>query len=358
MAELRDAEIVIVGGGIVGCSIAYHLTRMGKKDVLLIEKAGLTHGATWHAAGLVGQLRSSRNATRMLQHSVELYDTLEAETGQATQWKKVGSLRLACTEERMLELKRSATMAKSFGLDLHMLSAKEAEDRFPIMTTDKILGAAFIPDDGYVDPSMVTQALAIGARQGGATIVQNTLVTGMTVENGRITGVITDKGTVRADVVVNAAGFWGRDLGNLAGVRVPVVALEHQFLVTEPIPGMPDDLPTMRDPDHLFYVKPEVGGLAIGGWSPTPSPGPRGKSPGTSAPNCCPRTSTASSRSPRPRSCGCRRWARSASANWSTARFRGRRTAASSWASRRNTTITSAPPASPSASRRAAAPAR
>jgi len=268
MAELRDAEIVIVGGGIVGCSIAYHLTKMGKKDVLLIEKAGLTHGATWHAAGLVGQLRSSRNATRMLQHSVALYDSLEAETGQATQWKKVGSLRLACTEERMLELKRSATLAKSFGLELHMLGAKEAQERFPIMTTDKILGAAFIPEDGYVDPSMVTQALAIGARQGGATIVQNTLVTGMTVTDGRITGVVTDKGTVRADAVVNAAGFWGRDLGNLAGVRVPVIALEHQFLVTEPIPGMPDDLPTMRDPDHLFYVKPEVGGLAIGGWEP------------------------------------------------------------------------------------------
>ncbi len=266
MAELRDAEIVIVGGGIVGCSIAYHLTRMGKKDVLLIEKAGLTHGATWHAAGLVGQLRSSRNATRMLQHSVALYDGLEAETGQATSWKKVGSLRLACTGERMLELKRSATMAKSFGLELHLLSPREARDLFPLMTTDKVLGAAYIPSDGYVDPSMITQALATGARQGGATIVQNTLVTGMTVRDGRVAEVITDKGTVRAGAVVNAAGFWGRDLGDLANVRVPVIALEHQFLVTEPIPGMPDHMPTMRDPDHLIYYKPEVGGFAIGGW--------------------------------------------------------------------------------------------
>jgi len=272
MAQLRDAEIVIIGGGIVGCSIAYHLTRMGKKDVLLVEKNGLTQGSTWHAAGLVGQLRSSRNLTRMLQRSVAVYDSLEKETGQNPDWKKVGSLRLASSEERMLEIRRSATLAKSFGLDLHIISPKEAQAMFPIMSTEGVLGAAFIPSDGYVDPSSVTQALAKGARDAGADIVQGVRVIDIIVKNRQVTELVTDHGTIKCDVVVNAAGLWGRDVGGMAGVKTPAVALEHQYIVTDPIPGMPDDMPGMRDPDLLIYYKPEVRGIAIGGWEPNTVP--------------------------------------------------------------------------------------
>ena len=172
MPNRTHAEIVIIGGGIIGCSIAYHLTRMGKKDVVILEKSGVTHGATWHAAGLVGQLRSSRNVTRMLQRSVELYDRLEQETGQALDWKKVGSLRLACSSERLLEIKRAATMAKSFGLEMHIVTPKEAQDLFPLMTTIDVIAAAFLPSDGYIDPASVAQALAKGARMQGARIVE------------------------------------------------------------------------------------------------------------------------------------------------------------------------------------------
>ncbi len=268
MAELRDAEIIIIGGGIVGCSIAYQLARMGKKDVLLIEKSGLTQGATWHAAGLVGQLRSSRNLTRVLQKSVEVYSSLEAETGQAVDWKQVGSLRLACSDERMLELKRASSMAKSFGLELQMLSPKQAQDLFPIMSTQDVLGAAFIPADGYVDPSSVTQAFAKGARDHGAQIVQGVEVLDIIIENRRVKELVTDHGTVKCDIVVNAAGMWSRDLALKAGVKTPAVALEHQYIITDPIPGIPDNMPGMRDPDHLIYYKPEVRGIAIGGWEP------------------------------------------------------------------------------------------
>ncbi|NQV47803.1 MAG: FAD-dependent oxidoreductase [Rhodospirillaceae bacterium] len=268
MADLRDAEIIIIGGGIVGCSVAYQLARMGKKDVLLIEKNGLTQGSTWHAAGLVGQLRSSRNLTRVLQKSVEIYGRLEAETGQVVDWKQVGSLRLACSDERMLELKRASSMAKSFGLELQMLSPKQAQDLFPIMSTEDVLGAAFIPTDGYVDPSSVTQAFAKGARDNGAEIVQGVKVLDIIVENRRVKELITDHGTVKCDVVVNAAGFWSRDLALKAGVKSPAVALEHQYIITDPIPGVPDNMPGMRDPDHLIYYKPEVRGIAIGGWEP------------------------------------------------------------------------------------------
>ncbi len=268
MAELQDAEIIIIGGGIVGCSIAYQLARMGKKDVLVLEKSGLTHGSTWHAAGLVGQLRSSRNLTRVLQKSVEIYDRLEAETGQAIDWKKVGSLRLACSKERILELKRAATMAKSFGLELHLLNAKEAQELFPIMSTEDVLGAAFIPSDGYVDPSSVTQAFARGARKNGVRIQEGVKVLDMIVKDQRVEELVTDQGRVKCEVVVNAAGFWSRELALKAGVKTPTVALEHQYLVTEPIPDIPPNMPAMRDPDLLIYYKPEVHGIAIGGWEP------------------------------------------------------------------------------------------
>ena len=236
---LDRAEIVIIGGGIIGCSIAYHLTRMGKTDVLLLEKSGLTHGATWHAAGLVGQLRSSRNLTRMLQRSVALYDRLEAETGQATDWRKVGSLRLASSPDRLLEIKRAATMAKSFGLEMSIVSAKEAQDLCPILNVEDVLAAAYLPSDGYVDPASVTQALAKGARMRGARMRQGIRVAGFERKGQRVTQLQTDQGAIECNIVVNAAGMWARELGLMMGVRVPSIAVEHQYLITAPIPDLP-----------------------------------------------------------------------------------------------------------------------
>jgi 4-methylaminobutanoate oxidase (formaldehyde-forming) len=262
----RHAEIIIIGGGILGCSIAYHLTRLGKKDVVILEKSGLTHGATWHAAGLVGQLRTSRNTTRMLKYSVELYDRLEAETGQPLDWKKYGSLRLACSSEREMENKRSLTMAKSFDLEMQWLSPKEAQDLFPIMSLDDVRSAVYIPSDGYIDPSSVCQALAKGAKDRGTKIVIGERVISHTITNRRVTEVITDKGKWTCDLVVNACGMWGHEVAELAGVRAPSFAVEHQYLITDPIPDIPKRMPTMRDPDHLVYYKPEVRGIVVGGY--------------------------------------------------------------------------------------------
>ena len=277
---LDRAEIVIIGGGIVGCSIAYHLTRMGRADVLLLEKSGLTHGATWHAAGLVGQLRSSRNLTRMLQRSVALYDRLEAETGQATDWKKVGSLRLASSPDRLLEIKRAATMAKSFGLDMSIISPKEAQQLCPILNVDDVLAAAYLPSDGYVDPASVTQALAKGARMKGARIRQGIRVVGFQRNERRVTRVLTDQGDIDCEIVVNAAGMWARELGLMMGIRVPSIAVEHQYLITDPIPDLPKTMPTFRDPDLRVYYKPEVRGIVIGGWEEgTPAFGEAGIPP-------------------------------------------------------------------------------
>jgi 4-methylaminobutanoate oxidase (formaldehyde-forming) len=236
-----------------------------------LEKSGLTHGATWHAAGLIGQLRGKRNLTRMLQYSVDLFDRLEAETGQATDWKKVGSLRVASSEARWQEIKRTATTARSFGFELHLVSAKEARELFPLMTTEGVVGAAYIPSDGYLDPSSLTQALAKGARSGGVAFHEGVLVTDIEVKERRAVAVVTDHGRIACETLVNAAGMWGRDLGAMAGVRIPAGAVEHQYLVTEK-GEVSSDLPTFRDPDKLFYLKPEAGGLAFGGWEPDTRP--------------------------------------------------------------------------------------
>ncbi len=271
------ARVVIIGGGILGCSIAYHLTKMGERDVVLIEQHKLTDGATWHAAGLVGQLRSSRNTTRMLEHSVEMYRGLEAETGQAVDWHEVGSLRLACSPERVMELKRLATMAKSFGLPMDIISATRAQEMFPLMTTVDVLAAAFLPTDGYIDPASVTQAIAKGARSRNAVFVENTKVVSITVDGRRATQIRThndERGDeiIECDMVVNAAGMWGLEIGRMVGARVPAFAVEHQYLLTGPITEMsPADIagmPTMRDPDHLVYYKPDGPGLLVGGYEP------------------------------------------------------------------------------------------
>ena len=263
----HSAKHLIIGGGIIGCSIAYHLAKSGEKDVVLLEKAGLTEGATWHAAGLVGQLRSSRNTTRMLQKSVEMYDQLEAETGMAFDWKKVGSLRLAASADRVLETKRLTTMARSFGLEMNIITPAEAKDLFPYIDITDLHCAAFIPTDGHVDPASLCQAIASGARQHGAELRQNVQVLDFETTNGRITKVLTSTGSYEAETITLATGMWSREIGAKLGLQIPACAVEHQYIVTEPIPDFPPNMPTLRDPDRLVYYKPEAGGrLVIGGY--------------------------------------------------------------------------------------------
>ena len=262
---------VVIGGGVGGCSILYWLTKLGWSDAVLVERAELTSGSTFHSAGLVGQLRGSLALTRMMMNSVELYRTLGDEVGLETGWREVGSLRLASSEERVEELARQAGWAKTFGLPLELISAAEAQRLFPPMSTDRVLGAAYLPTDGYIDPSQLTFALAEGARRGGAEIYQHTRVTGITVERGRVTGVVTDQGEIEAEVVVNAGGMFAKELGALAGVNVPVVPMAHEYLVTKPT-GLPLDMPTMRDPSLLVYFRPESGGLIMGGYERNPAP--------------------------------------------------------------------------------------
>jgi 4-methylaminobutanoate oxidase (formaldehyde-forming) len=273
MSELpSSAKVVIVGGGIVGCSVAYHLGKMGLTDVLLLERGKLTSGSTWHAAGLVGQLRTSANITQLLGYSVALYDKLEQETGLATGWKRNGGLRLACNQERWTEVKRQATTATSFGLEMHLLSPKEAQELWPLMQVDDVVGAAFLPTDGQASPSDITMSLAKGARMGGVTIAEGVTVTGIEVENGRVRAVVTDKGRIACDKLVICAGQWSRELGRMAGVNIPLVSVQHQYLITEAIAGVAPNLPTLRDPDRLTYWKEEVGGLVMGGYEPNPIP--------------------------------------------------------------------------------------
>jgi 4-methylaminobutanoate oxidase (formaldehyde-forming) len=259
------ARAVVIGGGVGGCAILYWLSRLGWSDIVLVERADLTSGSTFHSAGLVGQLRSSLALTKMMTESVELYRTLGAEVGLETGWREVGSLRLASSEERMEELARQAGWAKTFGLPLELVSAADAQRLFPPMSVDGVLGAAYLPTDGYVDPSQLTFALAEGARRRGAEIATHTRVTGIARERGRVTAVETDKGAIETEVVVNAGGMFAGELGALAGVTVPVVPMAHEYLVLKPS-GLPLEMPTMRDPSLLVYFRPESGGLIMGGY--------------------------------------------------------------------------------------------
>jgi glycine cleavage system T protein len=269
---MRDRpRAVVIGGGVGGASILYWLARLGWEDVLLVERADLTSGSTFHSAGLVGQLRGSLSLTRMMMSSVELYRTLADEVGLETGWHEVGSLRLASSEERMQELARQAGWAKTFGLPLELVSAEEAQKLFPPMSTEGVLGAAYLPTDGYIDPSQLTFALAEGARRRGAEIATQTRVTAIGVKDGRVTGVETDQGSVEADVVVNAGGMFAGEIGRLAGVNVPVVPMAHEYLITKPS-DVPLDVPTMRDPSLLVYFRGESGGLVMGGYERHPAP--------------------------------------------------------------------------------------
>jgi len=267
-----SAKAVIIGGGIVGCSTAYHLAKLGWSEVVLLERKKLTSGTTFHAAGLVGQLRANANITQLLGYSVDLYQRLEAETGQATGWKMNGGLRLACNQERWTEVKRQATTARSFGLDMQLLTPREAQELWPLMTVDDVVGAAFMPTDGQANPSDITLALAKGARMAGATIIEDTRVLSVDIDKGRIKGVVTDKGRIDCEIVICCGGQWTRDFAASVGVNVPLVSVEHQYMVTEPIDGVTPDMPTLRDPDRLTYYKEEVGGLVMGGYEANPIP--------------------------------------------------------------------------------------
>ena len=265
-----QAQIIVIGGGIIGCSTAYHLARDHKADVLLLEQGKITSGSTWHAAGLVGQLRSSASITKVLKYSVDLYKGLAAETGLDTGWKMTGCLRLATTQDRWTEYKRLATTARSFGMDMELVSADEVKRMWPLMDTSDLIGASWLPTDGQASPSDITQSLAKGARMHGAKIVEGVTVTGFRMEGRRITHVETTQGDIACDKVANCGGMWARQLGAMAGVAVPLHPVKHQYIITEKIDGLSPDAPTLRDPDRRTYFKEEVGGLVMGGYEPNP----------------------------------------------------------------------------------------
>jgi glycine cleavage system aminomethyltransferase T/glycine/D-amino acid oxidase-like deaminating enzyme len=267
------ARVVIIGGGVGGASIAHHLAKLGERDVVLLDRNELTSGSTFHSAGLVGQLRSSVSLTRMMMDSVELYRTLDCG------WVQCGGIRLACTPEREQEVLRQVAWAKTFGLPLELISAEQAQELFPLMSTEGVRCASYLPSDGYLDPSLLTTALAEGAREGGCRIFTHTRVTGIDVDESvpghpRVRGVQTEWGPIEAEVVVNAGGMFAAEIGRLAGVRVPIVPFAHEYLVTQPFreraPG--EHLPTLRDPDLLIYFREEGGGLVMGGYERDSAP--------------------------------------------------------------------------------------
>ena len=268
----NKARVVIIGGGVVGCSVAYHLAKLGWRDVVLLERKKLTSGTTWHAAGLIGQLRATYNMTRLAAYSAELYDGLEEETGLATGYRRFGSLALALTEDRMEELTRGASMAKTCGLEAQIMDLGECKEVYPLLEVSDGLGGVFIPGDGQADPANIALALAKGARMNGVMILENVKVTGIQKSNGRVTGVASEFGDIEAEFVVNCAGMWGREVAAMAGVVAPLHANEHFYVVTEPIGALPRDLPVLRVPDEHTYYKEDAGKLLIGCFEPVSKP--------------------------------------------------------------------------------------
>lgn len=266
------AQVVIIGGGIIGCSIAYHLTKVGITDVVLLERKTLTSGTTWHAAGLVGQLRATQNMTKLAQYTSNLLANLEAETGQATGFIQNGSISVANNAERFEELKRGASMAKVFGLEVEVITAAEASAYWPLMNASDLVGGVWLPGDGRTNPADTTMAFAKGARMAGAQIFEGVAVTGVLQKNGRVTGVTTDQGEIKCEIVVNCAGMWAREVGKWAGVNVPLHAAEHFYIITEPIEGLQKDLPTLRDPGGYTYYREEVGAILAGFFEPNAKP--------------------------------------------------------------------------------------
>src|ERR1700678_263683 len=266
------ARVVIVGGGVIGCSVAYHLTKMGWSDIVLLERKQLTSGTTWHAAGLVGQLRQSINMTRLARYTAELYRGLEAETGQATGYRQCGSISLATTAGRMEELRRNASMAKVFGLAVNVVDRSEIHALYPLANLDDVIGGIHIPSDGYANAVDITQALAKGARARGAQIVQDLKVTAIHHDAGRVTGVQTDRGRIDADYVVLCGGMWTRDLAAGIGVTVPLHACEHYYVLFKDVPGLDPNMPVLRDYDHCSYFKYDAGKLLVGAFEPHARP--------------------------------------------------------------------------------------
>jgi len=271
--ELPDrARVVVIGGGVIGTSTAYHLARLGWTDVVLLEQGQLSSGTTWHAAGLLGQLRATESGTRLVQYSARLYGQLEAETGLATGLKRCGGVTVARTPDRLVQLRRTAATAEAYDLECELLTPAQAQERYPILEIGDLLGALWLPGDCTVNPVDVTASLARGARMRGVRIAERTRVTDVVTSNGRVTGVETDRGAIEAEVVVNCAGQWAKAVGLLCGVDVPLHSAEHFYVVTEAIAGVRPDLPILRDPDGYTYVKEEVGGLVVGGFEPKAKP--------------------------------------------------------------------------------------
>jgi glycine cleavage system aminomethyltransferase T/glycine/D-amino acid oxidase-like deaminating enzyme len=266
------ARVVVIGGGIIGASAAYHLTALGWTDLVLLEQGSLSGGTTWHAAGLVGQLRSTENGTRLVQYSAELYSRLEAETGLGTGYKRCGGVTVARTPERMVQLRRTVATAEAFDLECELIGPDRARELYPILETADLLGAIWLPGDGTANPTDVTQSLAKGARLRGASVHEHTRVLGIDVHDGAVRGVRTDRGDVEAEIVVNCAGQWAKAVGALGGVTVPLHSAEHFYVVTDQIEGVHRMLPILRDPDGYTYFKEEVGGLVVGGFEPKAKP--------------------------------------------------------------------------------------
>ncbi len=277
MAEqLPDrARVVVIGAGIVGASVAYHLTKLGIEDLVLLERSTLASGTTGHGAGLVSQLRHSRSLTDISRQGVELYSRLEAETGQDPGFRRTGSITVARTQGRLDELKHLTSMARSFGVEMHTISPREAGEMWPLMRTDDVVGAVHIPDDGQTVPDSTTMAMVMGARSRGATVIENTRVTGISRRSGAVSGVSTSRGEIECEIIVNCAGMWAREIGLMCGVSIPLHAADHAYLVTKPMDGVAPDMPSLRDPDGYIYFRRDIedqGGLLMGGFEPVAKP--------------------------------------------------------------------------------------
>ena len=274
-----SARVVVIGGGIMGCSVAYHLTKLGWSDVVLLEQFQLTAGTTWHAAGLVGQLRNNESMTRIASYAIDLYSRLEEETGQATGFKQNGAVTIAQTEARFIELKRHAAMAGRFGVECHVIGPDEVKRRWPLAETGDVVGAIWLPKDGQTNPTDTTQALARGARQGGAKIVERVTVSGIERDGKGVSGVTTDRGRIACEYVVLCAGLWSRDLAARHGLTVPLHASEHMYIVTEPMAEVGADLPVLRDYDSRLYIKEDAGKLLVGMFEDVAKPWATGGTP-------------------------------------------------------------------------------
>ena len=261
----NSAKIIVVGGGIAGCSVAYHLAQLGHNDVILLERKTLTSGTTWHAAGLLAQLRANRTQTELAQYSLDLYQRLETETGQGTGLRRNGTLLLAASQDRWHELKRRYSSANRYGVECHLLGAEEVLNHWALLEVKDLVGAVYVPSDGQIDPTGVTMALAKGARTGGVQVIENTRVNSVQIENNRVVAVNIDGGEIKCEILVNCCGMWAREFGRMANTNIPLQAVEHMYMITEPMPGLETGIPSLRDYDGLTYFKEDAGKLIMGG---------------------------------------------------------------------------------------------